>query len=341
MLEKKSPSGGFFLYCNTLHINVTFLQSLRLLIKEPISRGIYMKWKMVFLIFFSSLILFGCSSGESSEQSSDSAGKSESSYKEAESAAESAEQGGDSEVGSGGEEAKGTDQSTAVERMVIYNAELDLKVKDFMKAQTALEAKAAQYGGFIVESSNYRNEGRRLSGTLVIRIPQKNFNQFLNDAEGTASKVDNRHVSGQDVTEEYVDLESRLRSKRVVEERLISFMEKAEKTEDLLKISQDLAGIQEEIEQLAGRINYLKNQTDFSTVTVSLYEERAPSIDKTDLNTWDRTKEQFTASLSFLLSAFSGLFVFFAGNLPVLMLIGIAGVIVFLAYRKYRSKKDT
>ncbi len=299
-----------------------------------------MKWKMLFLIFFSSLILFGCSSGESIEQSSDSAGKSEISNKEAESAAESTEQDTDS-VASSGEEAEGSEQSTAVDRMVIYNAELDLRVKDFMKAQTALESKAAQYGGFIVESSSYRDDERQLSGTLVIRIPQKNFNQFLNDAEGTASKVDNRHVSGQDVTEEYVDLESRLRSKRVVEERLISFMEKAEKTEDLLKISQDLAGIQEEIEQLAGRINYLKNQTDYSTVTVSLYEDRAPSIDKTDLNTWERTKEQFTESLSFLLSAFSGLFVFLAGNLPVLMLLGVIGVICYIAYRKYRPKKDS
>lgn len=301
-----------------------------------------MKWKVVLFICLSSMILFGCSSGESkSEQASDSAGKSESSYEKAESAAESAEQVAGSEISSGGNEAKGADQSTAADRMVIYNAELDLRVKDFMKAQTALESKAAQYGGFIVESSSYRDDERQLSGTLVIRIPQKNFNQFLNDAEGTASKVDNRHVSGQDVTEEYVDLESRLRSKRVVEERLISFMEKAEKTEDLLKISQDLAGIQEEIEQLAGRINYLKNQTDFSTVTVSLYEDQTPSIDKTDLKTWERTKEQFTESLSFLLSAFSGLFVFVAGNLPVLMLLGVIGVICYITYRKYRQKKDS
>jgi hypothetical protein len=302
----------------------------------------FMKWKVVLLTFLSAIILFGCSSGESkSEQAADSAGRSESSNKDAAPAGESAEEESDAGISGGAKEAKGTDQSTADERMVIYNAELDLKVKDFTKAQTELEAKAAQYGGFIVESNSYRDESRQLSGTLVIRVPQKNFNKFLNDAEGAASAVDNRHVSGQDVTEEYVDLEARLKSKRVAEERLISFMEKAEKTEDLLKISQDLALIQEEIEQLVGRINYLKNQTDFSTITVSLYEDREPSINQSDLNTWERTKEQFTESLSFLLSAFSGLFVFAAGNLPVLVILGIIGAIGYLIFKKYRQKKDS
>ena len=82
----------------------------------------------------------------------------------------------------------------------------------------------------------------QVSGSITVRIPQKSFQAFLRDAEGQAAEVLQRRITGTDVTEEYVDLDSRLKSKRVVEERLITFMETAEKTEDLLKISADLSG---------------------------------------------------------------------------------------------------
>ncbi len=92
-----------------------------------------------------------------------------------------------------------------------------------------------------------------------------------------------RNISGDDVTEEYVDLESRLKSKRVVEERLISFMNNAEKTEDLLKISEDLAEVQEEIETIEGRKKFLENQTSLSTIIITLYENKVtvPSLKRT------------------------------------------------------------
>ncbi|MBW9235445.1 DUF4349 domain-containing protein, partial [Leptospira santarosai] len=101
---------------------------------------------------------------------------------------------------------------------------------------------------------------------------EENFEKFLLEAEGEAAKVLERNVTGQDVTEQYVDLESRVRSKRAVEERLLDFMSKAQKTEDLLKISEDLAQVQEEIEVMVGKMKYLENQTSFSTIEISMYE---------------------------------------------------------------------
>ncbi|MCT2534895.1 DUF4349 domain-containing protein [Aquibacillus koreensis] len=224
-----------------------------------------------------------------------------------------------------------------VNRMIIYNANLTVEVKNYTNAMNELQKQVTDQGGYIVESNTYGGSEEDLSeGMIKVRIPQEKFQSFIQLIEQGSVKVVEKNVSGEDVTEQYVDLESRLKSKRVVEERLLSFMEQAEKTEDLLKISSDLAKVQEEIEQLTGKMNYLKNQSDLATVTIHMYENRVniPSVNQEELNTWDKTKEQFMNSINFLLAAFSGLVVFFVGNLPSLILLGILGIIVYRIVRK-------
>jgi glucan-binding YG repeat protein len=157
-------------------------------------------------------------------------------------------------------------------QMVIYQADLQLRVKKFEQTLQNIEAQVVEYGGYISESNVSKDGVEQVSGVITVRIPQKNFQAFLHDAEGQAAEVLQRNITGTDVTEEFVDLESRIKSKRVVEERLTSFMKSAEKTEDLLKISADLAAVQEEIETIQGRMKYLENQTSLSTIHISLYE---------------------------------------------------------------------
>ena len=211
-------------------------------------------------------------------------------------------------------------------------------MKELARAQNNIEQKVKKYGGYIVESNVYKVDDQTSSGTMVVRIPEKHFETFLTDAEEVASKVLERNVTGQDVTEQYVDLSSRIKSKRAVEERLLAFMKNAEKTEDLLKISSDLAKVQEEIEVMVGKMKYLENQTSFSTIELNMYENRViiPEIDNKDLNTWDKTKKQLVMSTNALLAAGSGIIVFFIGNLPVLL---ILGVLAFAVYWFIKRKK--
>ena len=233
---------------------------------------------------------------------------------------------------------------TAAERMVIYNAEMDIRVESFEKARNALEQKAKDYNGYIVQSDSNRFDGEQQSGTMTFRIPQEHFNAFLNDAEGISVQVNHRRVSGQDVTEEYVDLESRLKSKKAVEARLMDFMKQAQKTEDLLKISSDLGDVQEEIEQIAGRKKFLENQTALSTVTISLQENDVPvpKIDNDSLNTWQKIKKQFADNINILLTAGSGIIVFLIGNLPILLMVGavVAGVIYVVRKKASRGQNN-
>ncbi|MRH43705.1 DUF4349 domain-containing protein [Aquibacillus halophilus] len=236
-----------------------------------------------------------------------------------------------------------TNSANTIDRKIIYNGNLRVEVKNYNEAINELESQVEDTGGFIVESSSYGgSEDGLQEGSITARIPQENFQQFIKVVEDGNMKVVEKSVSGQDVTEEFVDLQSRIKSKRVVEERLLSFMEDAEKTEDLLKISNDLSKVQEEIEQITGRMNYLQNKSDLATVTIHIYENRVniPNINEEGLNTWEKTKQQFNESINFLLSAVSGLFVFIAGNLPVLLIIAAAGLVAFRIVRKKNKKKE-
>jgi hypothetical protein len=297
---------------------------------------LFMK-KLVFLLIGTMVLLAACSSAGSDEstESFDSASESK--------ATESSEsEEADASFSEANQVKEGEKSVQPSNRMVIYNAHLGLEVKDFQSSMEAMERKTEEYGGYVVESNTYRDGEESYSGTLTVRIPQNNFQAFLNDAEGMALNVYDRAVNGEDVTEEYVDLESRLKSKRVVEARLLAFMENAEKTEDLLKISNDLANVQEEIEQLLGRMKYLENQSSLSTVTISMNEDKLVSakLDNQDLNTWERTKNQFVSSLNFLLSLASGLIVFVVGNLPILVILLLVFIISFLIVKRARRQRN-
>ncbi|UOQ95295.1 DUF4349 domain-containing protein [Halobacillus shinanisalinarum] len=236
-----------------------------------------------------------------------------------------------------------TDEINQSDRKVIYTANLRIEVKDYQQSIDEIQAQVSERGGYIVGSNRSGDSGEgSVNGHVTARIPQGEFREFMQLVEQGSSKVLESSISGQDVTEEYVDLESRLKSKRVVEKRLLSFMEQADKTEDLLKISNDLATVQGKIEEIQGRMNYLQNKADLATVTVHIQENnvRISGMNDEELNTWDQAKQQFLKSINFLISIFSGLVVFFVGNIPVLLPLAIIGVIVFLMIRKKRNKRS-
>jgi hypothetical protein len=280
------------------------------------------------LMFSLFLLLVGCSSNEKDDSAS-------------ESQDEKAESKMDASIsGNKVQEEAAEKEGMTDERKVIHQAQLELKVKNLEKAQMKIENKAAEYGGYVVESNVYRKDEELVEGTITVRVPEAHFQDFLTDSEGEASEVVGRNVTGQDVTEQYVDLKARLKSKRAVEERLLAFMKDAEKTEDLLKISSDLAVVQEEIEQLTGQMKYLENQTSYSTVTITLSQDRivVPGIDNKELNTWERTKKQLATSANLLLKAGSGIIVFIIGNLPLLIILGGTGAVVHWVIKR-RGKR--
>jgi hypothetical protein len=228
------------------------------------------------------------------------------------------------------------------ERKIIYNAHLQVEVKHLDQSFTDIEAQLEILDGYIVDSmmQGFNSEVER-SGHITVRVPQESLHEFMEFVEGKSSNVLESSISGQDVTEEHVDLQSKLKSKIMVEERLLSFIEKAEKTEELLAISNDLAKVQEQIEGIKGRMQYLENKSDLATVTIYLQEKNVSlsGINDDKQNTWEKTKEQLIKSIQLLVMFLSNLFVFLVGNLPIFLLVGMVFLIIYFIYRK-RKKKD-
>ncbi|MGQ9467924.1 MAG: DUF4349 domain-containing protein [Anaerolineae bacterium] len=157
----------------------------------------------------------------------------------------------------------------STERMVIQTANLALIVPDTEKALDDIQAMARELGGYVVSIEAYQyQEGRQ--ATVTFRIPADALEGALERLRAMATTVQRESVSRQDVTDEYVDLESRLRHLQAKEKQLLEFLDRAEDTEAVLAVYEHLSQTQAEIEQVKGRMQYLENQAALATVTVSL-----------------------------------------------------------------------
>lgn len=252
--------------------------------------------------------------------------------------AEAPNQAGDR--GSTGAAAGAFANPAATARKMIYQATIVLEVENFVKTRTSLNDLVTRYQGYILSSSDQESEQAK-EGTVVVRIPQNGFSSFVGELDKLASKIPVRSIQGQDVTEEYVDLSSRLKAYQVVEARLLQFMNDAKKTEDLLKISNDLAKVQEEIERIKGRMRYLDENISFSTITLTIVEKKVTaSLNQVaDQGTWKKAWLALNKSTLGLLDFFNGLIVVIAALLPILIVLAIIGLPIFFYWRK-RVKKE-
>ena len=155
------------------------------------------------------------------------------------------------------------------ERMVVRTADLDLIVPDTEKAMDQIEALAEELGGYVVSLNTYQyQEG--VEASITFRVPADSFDTAIERVREIATTVRRESISGQDVTEEYVDLEARLRHLQAKEAQLLEFLDQAEDTEAVMQVYEELSRTQEEIERVRGRMQYLENQTAMATITVSL-----------------------------------------------------------------------
>jgi hypothetical protein len=245
-----------------------------------------------------------------------------------------------------GQGANGTSGFAAVntaqslDRKVIYKGNLTMGVADYAAAQTEINNLVTLAGGYVLQFSENQSTAEQ-SGNYVIKVPANGFSSFIRDLEKIKTVTPIRHnIQGQDVSEEYVDLSSRLKAKQAVEARLLTFMEKATKTDDLLSFSNELATVQEAIEQIKGRMRYLDQNVSFSTIEIRLYEQgAAKSIEpQPGESTLAQMKHTLISSLHFMKVIVQGLGIFLAAVLPVLIAAAIIGIpIVYLVRKRIRA----
>jgi hypothetical protein len=246
----------------------------------------------------------------------------------------------DPAVGLEGKDTKGfaTNNTESWDRKVIYKGNLTMEVADYAAAQTEINNLVTLASGYILQFSENQSTAEK-SGNYVIKVPANGFSSFIRDLEKIKTVSDIRHnIQGQDVSEEYVDLSSRLKAKQVVESRLLAFMEKAEKTADLLSFSNELGNVQEAIEQIKGRMRFLDQNVAMSTVEIRLYQQGAAKINSSGDSTFTQMKDALKASVHALKVIAQGLIIFAAAVLPVLIVLAIIGIPLIIVLRK-RARK--
>ncbi|MCM3626455.1 DUF4349 domain-containing protein [Paenibacillus glycanilyticus] len=246
--------------------------------------------------------------------------------------------GGDADGGSIGEiAAEGT--GTGMNQKLIYKGNLTIEAVDYDRAATALRNAIHQSGGYILQFQDGQYNGEK-SSTYTIKVPAAGFMDFIDRLDdGIEHKQFERQISGTDVTEEYVDLQSRLKAQQVVEERLLNFMDKATKADDLVKFSEQLATVQENIERLKGRIRYLDNNVSYSTIELRLYQPDAKSgTNSVEDGLGDKMSQALNDSVDAMISVLQGLLVFVAGALPVLLLLLLIGLPIYWLRGRSRSR---
>lgn len=160
-------------------------------------------------------------------------------------------------------------QQPAGQRLVIKNATVTIQVDSVASAEASLRQRAEQLGGYVVSVQTYGSDAE-MTATVTFRVPANRFEEALSGVEGLARKVLSRSVTGDDVTEEFVDLESRLRNLEATRDRLLELLDRASRVEDALQVNQALTDVQGQIEQIQGRMKYLRDSAAFSTITADI-----------------------------------------------------------------------
>ena len=151
-------------------------------------------------------------------------------------------------------------------RVIVHTASISLVVDDIAGTVDRIVGVARGLGGWTVSSDRTSEH----SGSVAIRVPAESLDEAFRQVEALALDVESRAVTSEDVTDEYVDSQSRLSSMRATELRLLSFLEQAEDVEDALAVQNELSDLQQEIERVQGRINFLEQTAAYSLIEVSL-----------------------------------------------------------------------
>jgi len=239
------------------------------------------------------------------------------------------------------------DSSESVERMVIYNANLSIAVQDPVSAMEAIIKMAENSGGFVVYSNVYQSStdrGQFPTASLTVRVPAGQLDSIMTAIKDLTPKPEvdvlSENVSGQDVTAEFTDLESRLRNLEAAEAQLVDLMDMAQDADDVLAIFDELTYYRGEIEVVKGRMKYLSESVNLSAISVEIVAKE--SLQPIEIGGWEPQGTAARAVEALINAAkFVGDAVIWFGIfcLPFLLPLGVAVYFFVRFLRKRKAKK--
>ena len=176
------------------------------------------------------------------------------------------------------ESAEDADASPAMqERKIIKTGRIVFETTALQETKTFVSQHTAEYKGYIAKETVYKYDDE-IRQYITVRIPSHKFELLLDSISQRAGKLDQRSVEVRDVTEEYIDVEVRVSTKKALENRYRELLKQAVKVEEILSIEKEIGSLRTEIEVVEGRLNYLRDQVAFSTLNIEFYERTSSSF---------------------------------------------------------------
>ena len=217
-----------------------------------------------------------------------------------------------------------------IEQKIIKEGNLRFETSDLAATYSQIQ-NAVKSNNAIIQNDTEGKDYESVFRKLIIRVPSKNFDLFLKDISKGVVYFDNKEISSQDVTAEYIDIDARLNAKKVLETRYLELLKKANKVSEMLEIEAQLSSIREEIEAKKGQLNYMQNRVTLSTITVEFYKSVAEESGATSsygMKIWTAFK-----------SGFNGLSSLFINLLSIWPFIIILFTVGYFIRKKFKSKK--
>lgn len=228
-------------------------------------------------------------------------------------------------------------------RKIVKKATLGLEVASMSDAQSKATRIVEQHGGYVASSEDRTIEagGRRAAGsaTLVLRVPAATFSAVLTELRRLGQGAATEQVSSEDVTEEFIDLEARIRNQRALEERFLEILKSATKVEEALHVEREIAAVRTEIDRMEGRRRFLERETEMSTVTLT-FSVAEPLVRASFSDFGAAVRSAYGDALNVGAGVITGTIRLLGVFVPLIVLFGVPGLLV-LRFVLKRSRKPT
>jgi hypothetical protein len=223
--------------------------------------------------------------------------------------------------------------TASVDRKTITTVDMTIQVSDAADGVDEISNMAVASGGYVSSSSirdSYYDSHEGKEGYITVRVPESEYSSFLENV-GELGEVTRESVSAQDVTEEYIDVSARLDNLERQEARLQEILNMTETVEDVLAVEKELERVRGEIESLTGRLNYLDDRIEFSTINIRVTEPRPIT------RSWG-IRDAISESVNGFISMVNALIILVGYLLPlviVLIFFGGAGLLIRRRLRRH------
>ncbi len=184
------------------------------------------------------------------------------------------------------------------EKKIIKTANLNMEVKDYNNFYSSMKEKIKTVGGYVAQEEQTQSD-YKIENSIVIKVPVDQFDNAVAALTENVQRINEKKISSQDVTDEFVDTRSRIEAKKQVRQRYIDFLKDAKNMEDVLNVQSEINNVQEQIESATGRVNYLGHAAAYSTINLTYYQILNATAKDNDDNTSPSFGEKFkTAFIS-------------------------------------------